>query len=70
MLIQGDVNQMCGETPIDLRMGVLAPEPTLLGLAELSLRRSVRLRLTLPTNFDKTDVDLKLGWGCGHHVLS
>jgi hypothetical protein len=32
MLIRGYINQLCGQTPTDLRMGVPAPTTTFVGL--------------------------------------
>jgi hypothetical protein len=33
VLIKGYINQLCGETPIDLRMGAPAPTTTFVGMS-------------------------------------
>jgi hypothetical protein len=53
--IKGYINQLCGKTPTDLRMRVLAPSTNFDGIT-VTLRHSARLRLMHPTNMDKTPV--------------
>jgi hypothetical protein len=56
MLIRGHVNNLCGETPTDLRMGILTPTTIFVGLTVTLIETRVKLQLTPVTNHVVTHV--------------
>jgi hypothetical protein len=70
ILRNGCLNQMCGETPFDLRMGVPAHVTNFVGLSVTITETIVRQRLAPFTSPDKTLVTLNIGWICRHRIMS
>jgi hypothetical protein len=68
MLIKGYINELFGETSIDLRMGLPSQQLSSLVWKWHWLKRNVKMQLMPPASWDRTRVTFRACWRCSLNV--